>query len=39
MLGEGETKAIALAKDLKAFAILLDDSEAGQVARAQGLAV
>ena len=39
MLGEGETEAIALAKELKAFAILLDDSEARHVARVQGLAV
>jgi predicted nucleic acid-binding protein len=38
-LGEGETEAIALAKDLRAFAILLDDSEARRIAHQQGLAV
>jgi predicted nucleic acid-binding protein len=38
-LGEGETEAIALAKELRAFAIVLDDNEARRVAHQQGLAV
>jgi predicted nucleic acid-binding protein len=38
-LGEGETAAIALAKELRAFAILLDDNEARRIARQHGLAV
>jgi predicted nucleic acid-binding protein len=38
-LGEGETEAITLAKELRAFSILLDDHEARRIARQQGLAV
>jgi predicted nucleic acid-binding protein len=38
-LGGGETEAIALAKELRAFAILLDDNEARRIAHQQGLAV
>jgi predicted nucleic acid-binding protein len=38
-LGGGETEAIALAKELRAFAILLDDNEARRMAHQQGLAV
>ena len=38
-LGPGETEAIALAKELGAFAVLLHDGEARQAAKEQGLQV
>ncbi len=38
-LGPGETEAIALAKEIGAFVILLDDGEARQVAKQAGLKV
>jgi predicted nucleic acid-binding protein len=38
-LDPGETEAIALAKELDAFAVLLDDGEARQVAKREGLQV
>jgi predicted nucleic acid-binding protein len=38
-LDPGETEAIALAKELNAFAVLLDDGDARQTAKREGLRV
>lgn len=38
-LDPGETEAIALAKELRAFAVILDDRQAREAARAEGLRV